>query len=1254
MVKRKQKSSEGHYQIIIMPTQKRVLDLDEKEGMEIEGVGVAHDKENGMNGKGLGGGGGKRVRGGGRKSYQDDDYDDGDEYQQGEEGDEQRRLMPQASPQPQAFQGEGRRFLLLPSRSRIRFLLLPLNSPLRDRHLNPKGTPAEAGIIHEVYVENFMCHRKLSVKLCRNVNFIHGQNGSGKSAILAAIQVCLGAGARRTHRARNLRDLVRKEAGADCPGARLRVTLLNGGADGYMPDLYGEYITVERLISLRPGGFNGYKLLDSNMKERSRSKKDLDAMLDQLNIQVENPVAVLDQEEAKKFLTGKEEDKYAFFVKATELERLDRAYASVQDNILEQQALQERAREGVGGAIENTKRLKMEWEQFRELDKLEMEAQELRAMYGWSCHREFMEQLDEEMKAQKYSKALEKRRVELATAEQSLDVTDDQEIELKKEMESLTEEASDAAESKTRLENEVRDASIPVKSKERERSLLARELAQEKKKRDSAVRRLEQARRQILESQGNVAEEERARTRKIAQTEADLARAKEQVEPLREEVAIHLRKYQEIEPALAQTKETLDGTMKQLVAVQQKLTAMQQESGEGRAALAVFGSKCKALYEAVQRATKANKFQGPVAGPVGMYVKVVRGKEKYAKIAELAIGSGALDRFIVTCHEDFQLLNKLRREIGCGPRDCPLYRIHPKSTKQRYDIPAPPPGVETVTSVLNVENAMAFNMLVDLAKIDTSALADSKEISEEALLSRENGRSFIKGGRIGKVYFLPKGDHWEAKGGNVMMVSNDRGMKQTVGVDRSAAIESAKHELKALQQELVRNQEEQKGVNDASYQHKKAWNDAKANYSKVSSRIKNMEEILGKLRDEAETSEEAPTIDTTEYENDIQEAETAVQDLKKKEAAVVQEIESLQPGLNELRKQLEEVDTRNSRILEDMEIVEAKLEDIVNHQTQRMEMVEKIRAKVQQLDDAVTKQEDNVAEIKGRVSEALAGARKMQFDYNRDIRMFELKKKNGGELPHGEELELEPSENDLEEIDIVDPGNDSKFYKTKLQNKLRKIEQEKQRRNMSESDPVVARDKYFRARKDLDSKMEQIHAIERNTKALTKDLKERRARWRDFRRHIAELTNLGFDEMLNKKGSAGEVEFDHEAGRLNLIVQKSNTDAHSQTKDVKALSGGERSFATLSLLLAIGESLETPFRVMDEFDVFLDPVARKIAMENLVRVAKEMDHRQFIFITPQDVSNLQTDQKLRIFKMKPPVRNDSVGGAQQQTLNFES
>lgn len=46
-------------------------------------------------------------------------------------------------------------------------------SPIRN--INPPGRPAEAGIIHKVYAENFMCHRKLTISLCKNVNFIHGK-----------------------------------------------------------------------------------------------------------------------------------------------------------------------------------------------------------------------------------------------------------------------------------------------------------------------------------------------------------------------------------------------------------------------------------------------------------------------------------------------------------------------------------------------------------------------------------------------------------------------------------------------------------------------------------------------------------------------------------------------------------------------------------------------------------------------------------------------------------------------------------------------------------------------------------------------------------------------------------------------------------------------------------------------------------------------------------------------------------------------
>jgi predicted ATPase len=50
---------------------------------------------------------------------------------------------------------------------------------------------AMAGSVESVRVENFLNHHNLKVDLCPGVNFITGENGSGKSAILTALCVAL-------------------------------------------------------------------------------------------------------------------------------------------------------------------------------------------------------------------------------------------------------------------------------------------------------------------------------------------------------------------------------------------------------------------------------------------------------------------------------------------------------------------------------------------------------------------------------------------------------------------------------------------------------------------------------------------------------------------------------------------------------------------------------------------------------------------------------------------------------------------------------------------------------------------------------------------------------------------------------------------------------------------------------------------------------------------------------------------------------
>ena len=74
---------------------------------------------------------------------------------------------------------------------------------------------------------------------------------------------------------------------------------------------------------------------------------------------------------------------------------------------------------------------------------------------------------------------------------------------------------------------------------------------------------------------------------------------------------------------------------------------------------------------------------------------------------------------------------------------------------------------------------------------------------------------------------------------------------------------------------------------------------------------------------------------------------------------------------------------------------------------------------------------------------------------------------------------------------------------------------------------------------------------------------------------------------------------------------------------------------------------------MDEYDVFLDEVARKLTLEELQKYAlrPQQRGRQLLIITPNSLSDVITSNDVRIQKMAPPTRN-MAHGLQQQVLNY--
>lgn len=73
-----------------------------------------------------------------------------------------------------------------------------------------ENLPADNGIIETVTCTNFMCHKFLEISLGPLINFIIGHNGSGKSAVLTAITICLGGKATATNRGQSLKSFIKE------------------------------------------------------------------------------------------------------------------------------------------------------------------------------------------------------------------------------------------------------------------------------------------------------------------------------------------------------------------------------------------------------------------------------------------------------------------------------------------------------------------------------------------------------------------------------------------------------------------------------------------------------------------------------------------------------------------------------------------------------------------------------------------------------------------------------------------------------------------------------------------------------------------------------------------------------------------------------------------------------------------------------------------------------------------------------------
>lgn len=158
---------------------------------------------------------------------------------------------------------------------------------------------------------------------------------------------------------------------------------------------------------------------------------------------------------------------------------------------------------------------------------------------------------------------------------------------------------------------------------------------------------------------------------------------------------------------------------------------------------------------------------------------------------------------------------------------------------------------------------------------------------------------------------------------------------------------------------------------------------------------------------------------------------------------------------------------------------------------------------------------------------------------------------------------------------------------------------------------------------------EKAQLVAENREKALEEVKTRTEAWKTVLQSLLDRANLEYQKMLAQTQAVGEVrlvnEHDIEVAGLEILVgfkggKPVPLDAYTQ-------SGGERTTATMSFLLALQHHVRSPFRAVDEYDIHMDPKNRELIAKMLVSTVKNAE-AQYVVITPSQITFAQEEANI--------------------------
>lgn len=1036
--------------------------------------------------------------------------------------------------------------------------------------------------IKEIKLQDFMCHHNFEIKLSSGLNLIYGTNGSGKSAILTAIMIALGGKARSTSRSENLGGLVR----TGCNNCWITIKFHVPYHITEIFSKYGREVTVVRKISAK--GSSSYSLKDSTNHLISKAGlKEVQELCFYFGIYPENEMAMLSQEKAKEFLVhATSRAKYEKLERALQqqliranLEAVALMDEAQRSKIAEMKLREENAKLAEERAVEFLGRADMQNIRMRKIAHIKNILQ-WRQLDEPSAHLETL-------KGTLQSESLDLSNLEARTSNL------EQMPVLQEEVSNLVDEINRLKVARTNLDNEISDVEAEIQSQnytirrmKEDMQVVNRDISENLAELNSLQDKLTNHSPEALDREIRRLKQERddAGQRKL-ESEAEQAVIKQKIEENRATAEILRRKRLEIKHEIDEIRQT-----------QRALDNERQELASGTARTKRKSPNERYHDHLKKLVASTSGWLGQPIGPLYETIELNDEGANYSPALE-RLWSSTLDSWWVQHDDDRKKLVDLAKRANFNS----FKVILRKDEAFRFEDALPPESKEYYRAIdlLQVRSDAIRRILIDLNSIEKLVLVESIEAAFDAI----NNPKILS---------------------SIAVTRTQRGTTEYTMVAVSG---SRQDSSRVMPSGFVRMKI---GTKARQNQIRGEMKENLASISLLEERLRVEEESLSALDEECKSKSQklagqvdiakAFTIEISNLSRKIVSLETDVN-----AQSCSNDIERIKPILDRRYNEYAGFQETLPIYEEALMVLEARKAEKMklSEEHLRDQMVKK--ANLKDLEKQLRKIEADAAQAESRLRRKRERVNKLQEEVAQmDIRNFEYEQ----EIFNKVGPRLDANDESVAELRLMDDYQ--------LTRELQLLETESEVAAASETELETARNEVLEAKRVRNEAERNRIMMESHSNDVRKRYMQRLENEDDAWKKLKDKIGNGFQKFLRGRNFSGKVMINDDKKTLQIEAAPEA----SSNRGISTLSGGEKSFTQIALLMSIWKAMSVGLVALDEYDVFMDKINRSFSLHLLAKTV-DRGNMQCLIITPQDVDTTvleESDSKYKLHKLIPAER----------------